>query len=105
MKKKKGPLIGLRAGQSTVEYIVLVTAVLGAVILFLNGPTSPFRDKLTKSMTTMTSHMETMANRIQNSTPSASPTDTSSTPKSTIDPLKNRCGDGQTLDPADNTCK
>ena len=66
-----------RKGQSTVEYIVLVTAVLGTLILFLNGPSSPFRQKVNDTLTTGTDQMDIMATRLTNAqalTNGASPT-------------------------------
>jgi hypothetical protein len=35
-----------KRGQSTVEYILLVTAVVGVLIVFLTSSNSPFRTKL-----------------------------------------------------------
>ena len=34
------------SGQSTVEYIILVTAVIGVIILFMTGPNSKFGSKM-----------------------------------------------------------
>lgn len=41
-------------GQSTVEYIVLVTAVIVIIIAFLIGPTSPFANRMNASMDAVT---------------------------------------------------
>jgi hypothetical protein len=58
-----------RKAQSTVEYIVLVAAVIAVAIAFMTGPSSPFQSKLNSSMGTMTDHMDTMATRLEDSTP------------------------------------
>jgi len=39
-----------QSAQSTVEYIVLVTAVLGVIILFMNGTKSSFSTKLNSTL-------------------------------------------------------
>ncbi len=52
-----------RKGQSTVEYLLLVTAVTGVVILFTTGDNSPFRSRLTNVMNQTTGDMEQVANR------------------------------------------
>lgn len=57
-KKKKG--------QSTVEYIILVAAVIGAILVFV--PTT-FRKTLNASLTQSSNGMTDMANRIANSRP------------------------------------
>ncbi len=56
-----------RKGQSTVEYIVLVTAVLSVAILFLTSSTGPFQSKLNSSLSTVTNSMTNMANRLGSS--------------------------------------
>jgi hypothetical protein len=60
-----------RKGQSTVEYIVLVTAVIGVAIAFLLSPASPFRQTLTNSMNNMTQQIGNMTDRLVDSTPEA----------------------------------
>lgn len=60
-----------KRGQSTVEYIVLVTAVLGTAILFLNGSNSPFRAKLNETLGGVTNSMGDMGTRLSDSTPLA----------------------------------
>jgi len=60
-----------RKGQSTVEYIVLVTAVLSVAILFLTSPTGPFQTRLNSTLGTVTGQMTNMADRLSTSqTPS-----------------------------------
>ena len=52
-----------RKGQSTVEYLLVVTAVTGVIILFTTGSESPFKKRLTNVLTETTSDMEHVANR------------------------------------------
>ncbi|MCA9401518.1 MAG: class III signal peptide-containing protein [Candidatus Omnitrophica bacterium] len=54
-KKKKG--------QSTVEYIILVAAVLAVLILFLQ-PNGPFYRAFNETLTTGTNGMTNMATRL-----------------------------------------
>ena len=56
-------------GQSTVEYIVLVTAVIAVLIAFLVSPGSPFKASLNTTLVSGTSQMENMADRLEKSTP------------------------------------
>ncbi len=102
MKTKKNEVsklrlcpLGRRGGQSTVEYIILSTAVIATAILFLNGDGSHFRKKLTGSLTTVSDKMEDMSNRLASSTPAASAGSMSKPPAKTIDPLAGRC-EGET---------
>ena len=55
-KKKKG--------QSTVEYIILVAAIIGALIIFLPGT---FRDAFNAALISGTNGMENMAERLAGS--------------------------------------
>jgi uncharacterized protein (UPF0333 family) len=59
-KKKKG--------QSTVEYIILVAAIIGALIIFLPGT---FRDAFNAALRSGTNGMENMADRLSASRPLA----------------------------------
>lgn len=59
-KKKKG--------QSTVEYIILVAAILAALIIFLRDG-GPFQSAFNEALTTGTNGMEDMANRLATSRP------------------------------------
>lgn len=61
-KKKKG--------QSTVEYIILVAAVLAALLVFL-GPGGIFRTAFNSTLATGTNGMEDMANRLLTSRPTS----------------------------------
>ena len=53
-------------GQSTVEYIILVSAILAALLVFLS-PAGPFRAAFDNAVTTGTDGMEDMAGRLANS--------------------------------------
>ncbi len=66
MIKIKGPRQG-GAGQSTVEYILLVAAVIAVIILF-TGPGGAFRTKLQSTIDKTTNGMGDMANRLMNAT-------------------------------------
>jgi Flp pilus assembly pilin Flp len=53
-------------GQSTVEYILLVTAVLAVIILFTTGNKSIFQQRLNSVFNSTTDGMTTVANRLAN---------------------------------------
>jgi hypothetical protein len=55
-----------RKGQSTVEYIILVAAVLAALIIFLR-PGGVFQSAFNRTINSGTSGMEDMANRLSGS--------------------------------------
>ena len=55
-----------RKGQSTVEYIILVAAVLAALIIFLK-PGGVFQSSFNRALTSGTNGMEDMANRLADS--------------------------------------
>ncbi len=57
-----------KKGQSTLEYIVLVTAVVAALLVFL-GPSGIFQSRLTNSLDITTNSMENMAARFAASRP------------------------------------
>ena len=61
-----------KKGQSTVEYIVLVTAVIAAVYVFSTGT---FKDKLNESMGTTTNQITNMTNRMAAGTAGSDPVD------------------------------
>ena len=52
-------------GQSTVEYILLVTAVLAVIILFTTGNNSVFQQRLNSVFNTTTQDMLNVASRLQ----------------------------------------
>ncbi len=51
-------------GQSTLEYIILMTAVVVAIIAFVVSSGSPFRNALNDTLKSGTTTMVDMANRI-----------------------------------------
>jgi len=55
-----------KKGQSTVEYIILVAAIIGALIIFLPGT---FRSAYNATLTSGTNGMENMAERLAGSRP------------------------------------
>lgn len=58
-KKKKG--------QSTLEYIILVTGVIAVLLVFLNPKTGLFQAAFNKTLAEGTNGMEDMANRLRHS--------------------------------------
>lgn len=54
-------------GQSTVEYIVLVTAVVAVLLLFLANGNSPFNQKLNSTLNTVTGKLPGMTTLLTNS--------------------------------------
>ena len=56
-----------KLGQSTVEYILLFTAVVGILIAFLIGPASPFQRKVNETLSAGTEGMQDMAKRLKRS--------------------------------------
>jgi hypothetical protein len=57
-------LIKKKKGQSTVEYIILVTAVIAVVIFFVVNDNSPFRQKMNATLGNATDSMVSMASRL-----------------------------------------
>ena len=64
--KRKGQKHSPRVGQSTVEYIVLVAAVIAVAIAFMTSSGGPFQTKLNDTMDRVTSQMSNMADRLGN---------------------------------------
>lgn len=58
-----------RKGQSTVEYIILVTAVIAVIIVFVFNPNSPFRQRVNQTFDQATNSMTNMSERLSNSYP------------------------------------
>ena len=57
-----------KKGQSTLEYIVLVTAVVAALLVFL-GPSGIFQSRLGNTLNITSNSMENMAGRFAASRP------------------------------------
>jgi hypothetical protein len=57
-------LIKKKKGQSTVEYIILVTAVIAVIIFFTVNANSPFRTRLGNTYGNATDAMVNMASRL-----------------------------------------
>ena len=55
-----------KKGQSTLEYIILVTGVVAILIIFL-GPGGPFQGAYNKTLTYGTNGMDDMGNRLGHS--------------------------------------
>jgi len=58
-----------KKGQSTLEYIILVTGVIAILIIFLNPSTGIFNQAFNTTLQTGTNGMEDMANRLATSRP------------------------------------
>jgi hypothetical protein len=57
-----------RQGQSTIEYILMVSGVIAAVIVLTTGSTSVFQKKLTNTVTTTLNGMEQQAQKLTTAT-------------------------------------
>ena len=55
-----------KKGQTTIEYIIVITGVIAVIIIFF-GPAGPFRTAYNNTMKSGTNGMETMANRLSGS--------------------------------------
>lgn len=66
-KKKRGQTLRHGSGQSTVEYILLVTAVIAVLILFTTSTSTGLRPKLNSTLTSVTDTIGDMGNRLKNS--------------------------------------
>ena len=58
-----------KKGQNTVEYILLVTAVIAAILLATSGSNSLFQKRLTNAINLTTNGMQTLATRLANIAP------------------------------------
>ena len=56
-----------QSGQSTVEYIILVTAVLGVIILFMTGQNSVFQQKIGNTVTEATNQIKSKGGELADS--------------------------------------
>jgi len=76
-----------RTGQSTIEYIVLVTGVIALLIIFLQPNTGIFSRSLNRTLVYGTNGMEDMANRLAKSR-----YDQPATPAEAPEPVSPRAG-------------
>lgn len=58
-----------KKGQSTLEYIILVTGVIAILIVFLNPGTGIFNTAFNETLSSGTNGMTTMADRLGKSRP------------------------------------
>ncbi len=72
-------------GQSTVEYILLATAVIGAMIFFTTGPNSALTGRLGTTLNSAANSIENIANRLSKSE-EGSNTSVNAPPPITLDP-------------------
>lgn len=70
LRRKKTEIQNKKKGQSTVEYIILVAAVLAALLIFL-GPKGAFVKAYNNVLHTGTNSMEGLAGRLSDSYPLA----------------------------------
>ena len=55
-----------KKGQSTLEYIILVTAVIVVILALVFSDSSPFRTNLNQTYSTMLDGSQTLANKLAN---------------------------------------
>jgi uncharacterized protein (UPF0333 family) len=55
-----------KKGQSTLEYVILVTAVIVVILIVVFGKSSPFQTTLNSSLNTSISQVNTMTGRLVN---------------------------------------
>ncbi|MBI3314680.1 MAG: hypothetical protein HYZ86_01885 [Candidatus Omnitrophica bacterium] len=66
-KKKRGQTLRHGSGQSTVEYILLATAVIAVMVLFTTGNDSVFKARLSNAFNAAADSISDMGNRLKNS--------------------------------------
>ena len=59
-----GPVLRRSSGQSTVEYILLATAVIAAIIVFTTNKDSGLQKQIGVTLNTSINGMDTMSNRL-----------------------------------------
>jgi len=74
-----------KRGQSTVEYILLATAVIGAMIFFTTGPNSVLTGRLGSTLNSAANSIGSISNRLVNSQ-GPTPAGTVPGPSVTVDP-------------------
>lgn len=60
-----------RKAQSTLEYIILIAAVIAVMLIFLAGENSPFRSALNSTLEDATNSMSEMSGRLGDSRPTS----------------------------------
>ncbi len=91
-------------GQSTVEYIVLVTGVIVILIAFLVSDASPFKQRMNASMDQVTQQANSMAGKLV----TAQDTFTTTTVNTNIfgnQANQGLCTGNQRFNPATNNCE
>ena len=73
-------------GQSTVEYILLVTAVIGVMIFFLTNKDAGIQNKLSNTLNTASDSIGNMSDRLDRS--HAASNGVSPGPSVTVDPTR-----------------
>ncbi|MBF0511596.1 MAG: hypothetical protein HQL13_04615 [Candidatus Omnitrophica bacterium] len=56
-----------KKGQSTVEYVLLATAVIAVIIAFVSNPSSPFRNQMVSTLNQTVNQIGEVSGRIQES--------------------------------------
>jgi hypothetical protein len=88
-------------GQSTVEYILLFTAVVTVLILFLNSDRSPLKLQLNNTYSDMTDQMGNLTRRLTGTVaPPYIPEPATSTVSSSDTPINGGSFEGTTFTPA-----
>ncbi len=76
-----------QSGQSTIEYIILVTAVIGVIILFMSGNNNLFQAKLNSTLGETVNQIKSKGTDLADS--HATPTGQSENSTITVDPTQN----------------
>ncbi len=95
-------MLNKRTGQSTVEYIVLVSAVIAVAGAFFLAPNSKFKTTMNTTLSEAADQIDTMNQRKINSTP----TTNGQSPGAFFNTTMNGelCAPPQKIDPATGNC-
>ena len=85
VRKQFGQTLRHCSGQSTVEYIILVTAVMGVIILFMTGNNNLFQGKLTNVLSETTNQIKDKSETLSDS--HNTPSGQVQAPQITVNPL------------------
>lgn len=80
-----------KKGQSTVEYVLLVTAVLAVIIAFVSSSKGGFQSQLNSTLNTATGDMGTIASTLSTSHAASTSAGNTTNPGS-LNPLANGAG-------------